>query len=89
MTVVMDRLVVTITPGANASSVIIDNIAVTAATVSVPEPAALALSGSACSASLPWPVAARRCERHPAAPPARRQDAGGRREARAGRLTRA
>jgi len=45
MTVVMGRLVVTITPGANASSVNVDNIAVTAATVSVPEPAALALLG--------------------------------------------
>ena len=44
-TAVMDKLVITITPGTGVSSVNIDNIGVTAASVTVPEPASLALLG--------------------------------------------
>jgi hypothetical protein len=44
-TAVMDRLVITITPGTGVTSVNIDNIGVTAPAVTVPEPATLALLG--------------------------------------------
>jgi hypothetical protein len=55
-TAVMDRLVITITPSEGVTSVNIDNIAVTPATVAVPEPAAVAL----LSFGLPCLAAARR-----------------------------